>query len=160
LDFLGTSIVVAYMVGLIAIGALASRKIKTSEDFLVAGRNLGFWTFTLLVVASICSGMTILGVSGLGYTTGWPSIWEQIFVPLSAAVCILLFGTEIHEVAARADYVTIQDYFAHRFYSPRGIRGTSAVIGVLISVIYLVGQYISISMVLSWLFKIPYQWLW
>jgi sodium/proline symporter len=61
-------------------------------------------------------------------------------------------------VAARADYVTVQDYFAHRFYSPRGIRGTSAVIGVLISVIYLVGQYISISMVLSWLFKIPYQW--
>jgi len=74
LDFLGTSIIVAYMMGLIAIGALASRKIKTSEDFLVAGRNLGFWTFTLLVVASICSGMTILGVSGLGYTAGWPSI--------------------------------------------------------------------------------------
>ncbi len=158
MDFLGTVIIVAYLVGLIAIGALASRKIKTSEDFLVAGRNLGFWTFTLLVVASICSGMTILGVSGLGYTTGWPSIWEQIFVPLSAAVCILLFGTKIHEVASKVGYVTVQDYFAHRYYSPRGIRGTSAVIGVLISVIYLVGQYISISMVLSWLFKIPYQW--
>jgi sodium/proline symporter len=28
----------------------------------------------------------------------------------------------------------------------------------MISIIYLVGQYISISMVLSWLFKIPYQW--
>jgi len=79
-------------------------------------------------------------------------------VPLSAAVCILLFGTKIHAVAARSGYVTVQDYFAHRFYSPRGIRGTSAVIGILISMIYLVGQYISISMVLSWLFKIPYQW--
>jgi len=56
LDFLGTAIIVLYLVGLVAIGAVASRKIKTSEDFLVAGRNLGFWTFTLLVVASICSG--------------------------------------------------------------------------------------------------------
>jgi len=158
LDAFGTVIVILYFVLLVGIGAFASKKIKSSEDFLVAGRNLGFWTFTLLVVASICSGMTILGVAGLGYTAGWPSIWEQIFVPLSAAVCILFFGTKLHGVASKTGYVTVQDYFAHRFYSPRGIRGTSAVIGVLISIIYLVGQYISISMVLSWLFGIPYNW--
>lgn len=102
--------------------------------------------------------MTILGVAGLGYTTGWPSIWEQIFVPLSASVCILFFGTKIHAVAAKTGYVTVQDYLAHRFYSPKGIRGVSAIIGTFISVIYLVGQYISISIVLSWLFKIPYEW--
>ena len=158
MDLFGTIIVILYFVGLVGIGALASKKIKNSEDFLMAGRNLGFWTFTLLVVASICSGMTILGVAGLGYSTGWPSIWEQIFVPLCAAVCILFFGTKMHTVAAKTGYVTVQDYFAHRFYSPRGIRGTSAIIGILISIIYLVGQYISISMVLSWLFDIPYQW--
>ncbi|MDM7912497.1 MAG: sodium:solute symporter family protein, partial [Methanotrichaceae archaeon] len=158
MDFLGTIIVVAYLVGLVAIGAWASKKIKTSEDFLVAGRSMGFWTFTLLIVASICSGMTILGVSGLGYATGWPSIWEQIFVPLSAAVCILLFGTKIHAIAEKTGYVTVQDYLAHRFYSPKGIRVTSAAIGTLISIIYLVGQYVSISIVLSWLFKIPYEY--
>ncbi|HPM26579.1 MAG TPA: sodium:solute symporter family protein, partial [Methanothrix sp.] len=79
LDLFGTIIVILYFVGLVGIGALASKKIKNSEDFLMAGRNLGFWTFTLLVVASICSGMTLLGVAGLGYATGWPSIWEQIF---------------------------------------------------------------------------------
>ncbi|MBN1236407.1 MAG: sodium:solute symporter family protein [Methanotrichaceae archaeon] len=158
MDLTGDIIIILYFIGLVAIGALASKKIKNSEDFLVAGRNLGFWTFTLLVVASICSGMTILGVAGLGYATGWPSIWEQIFVPLSAAVCILFFGTKLHSVASKTGYVTVQDYFAHRFYSPRGIRGTSAIIGILISIIYLVGQYISISMVLSWLFEIPYEW--
>ncbi len=158
MDFLGTIVIILYFVLLIAIGALASKKIKNSADFLVAGRNLGFWTFTLLIVASICSGMTILGVAGLGYLSGWPSIWEQIFVPLSAAVCILFFGTKLHAVASKTGYVTVQDYFAHRFYSPRGIRGASAIIGVLISIIYLVGQYVAISMVLSWLFKIPYEW--
>jgi SSS family transporter len=158
LDLIGTIIVIAYLVGLVAIGAWASRKIKTSEDFLVAGRSMGFWTFTLLIVASICSGMTILGVSGLGYATGWPSIWEQIFVPLSAAVCILFFGTKIHAVAEKTGYVTVQDYLAHRFYSPKGIRVTSAAIGIVISVIYMVGQFVSISIVLSWLFKIPYEY--
>ena len=133
MDMLSSIIIVGYLVGLVAIGAWASRKIKSSEDFLVAGRNLGFWTFTLLVVASICSGMTILGVAGLGYTTGWPSIWEQIFVPLSASVCILFFGTKIHAVASKTGYVTVQDYLAHRFYSPKAMRGVSAIVGILIS---------------------------
>jgi len=120
---------------------------------------LGFWTFTILIVASICSGMTILGVAGLGYATGWPSIWEQIFVPLSAAVCILFFGTKLHAVASKTGYVTVQDYFRPQVLQPEGhSEGTSAIIGVLISIIYLVGQYVAISMVLSWLFKIPYLW--
>ncbi|MGB7544441.1 MAG: sodium:solute symporter family protein, partial [Methanothrix sp.] len=66
LDLFGTIIVILYFVGLVGIGVLASKKIKNSADFLVAGRNLGFWTFTMLVVSSICSGMTILGVAGLG----------------------------------------------------------------------------------------------
>ncbi|NMB86434.1 MAG: sodium:solute symporter family protein, partial [Methanothrix sp.] len=52
MELVGTFIIILYFVGLMAIGALASKKIKNSEDFLVAGRNLGFWTFTLLVVAS------------------------------------------------------------------------------------------------------------
>ena len=123
MDFTSLIVIVAYFLGLMAIGVWTSKKVKTSEDMLVAGRNLGFWVFVLLIVSSICSGMTILGVSGLGYTTGWPSIWEPIFVPLSAAICILFFGTKLHAVSQKTGYVTIQDYFAHRYYSPRGVLG-------------------------------------
>lgn len=54
---------------------------------MLAGRSLGFWLFTLLIVCSICSGMTLVGTSGFGYASGWPGIWEQIFVPLAAAFC-------------------------------------------------------------------------
>lgn len=150
------AIVAVYFLVLMAVGVWTSRKVNTSEDYIVAGRNLGFWVFTILIVACICSGMTLLGVSGLGYAAGWPTIWEQIFVPLSAAVCILLFGTKLHAIGSRWGYLTVQDYFAHRFYSQNGIRGISAVIGILVSLIYMVGQYVAISMVLSWLFDVPY----
>jgi len=156
LDFMMALIVGLYLVGLLAIGAWSSKKIKSSADFIVAGRSLGFWVFTLMVVASICSGMTVLGVSGLGYIAGWPTIWEQIFVPLSAAVVILIYGVKLHAIAGKTGYVTLQDYLAHRFYSPKYIRGLSAISGIVVSLIYLVGQYVSISMVLSWLLKISY----
>jgi len=156
-NFEMAAIVAVYFLGLMAVGAWASKKVKTSEDYILAGRNLGFWVFTILIVACICSGMTILGTSGLGYVTGWPTIWEQVFVPLSAAVCILLFGTKLHAVGRERGYLTVQDYFSDRFYSKNGIRGLSAVTGILVSLIYMVGQYVAISMVLSWLFGISYQ---
>ena len=122
LNFEMVAIVAVYFLGLMAVGAWASRKVKTSEDYILAGRNLGFWVFTILIVACICSGMTILGTSGLGYVTGWPTIWEQVFVPLSAAVCILLFGTKLHAIGSERGYLTVQDYFSDRFYSKNGIR--------------------------------------
>ncbi|MHC1630767.1 MAG: sodium:solute symporter family transporter [Methanotrichaceae archaeon] len=53
--------------------------------------------------------------------------------------------------------MTVQDYFTHRYYSQNSIRGISAVTGILISLIYMVGQYVAISMVLSWLFGVSYQ---
>jgi len=151
------AIVAVYFLGLLAVGAWASKRVKTSEDYFLAGRSLGFWVFTILIVASICSGMTILGTSGLGYITGWPTIWEQVFVPLSAAVCILLFGTKLHAIGSQRGYLTVQDYFSDRFYSQNGIRGLSAITGILVSLIYMVGQFVAISMVLSWLFGISYH---
>ncbi len=93
-DLATLAVIVLYFVVLIGIGSWASKKIKNTEDYIVAGRSLGFWVFTILIVCSICSGMSLLGVSGFGYTSGWPGgIWEQIFVPpLAASFCIIFFG--------------------------------------------------------------------
>lgn len=149
-------IVSLYLLGMLLVGAWASKKIKTVEHYIIAGRDLGFWVFAILVVASCTSGMTLLGVSGLGYVAGWPSIWEQIFVPLTCAVCILFYGTKLHRVSIRQGYLTLQDYFAHRYYSPRFMRGAAAVAVLVVSSIYLVGQYTAISIILGWILGIPH----
>jgi len=102
--------------------------------------------------------MSLLGVSGLGFRFAWPTIWEQIAVPLSIAFCIIVFGVKMHTVAKKAGYLTVQDYLAHRFESPKSHRGLSAVSGIVVSMIYLAGQYTTISIVLMWLFGLPH-WL-
>ncbi|MDD3622838.1 MAG: sodium:solute symporter family protein [Methanofollis sp.] len=150
------AIIGVYFLVLIAIGAWASGKIHNTEDYIVAGRSLGFWVFTILMISSICSGMTLLGVSGLGFTTGWPSIWEQLFVPLAASFCIIVFGVKLHRIGKKNHYLTVEDYFADRFESPKAMRGISAVAGIVVSLIYLIGQYTAISIVLGWLFGIPH----
>jgi len=157
-DLVTILVVALYFAAMLAIGIWASRKIKSTEDYLVAGRELGFWVFVLLMIGTVCSGMSLLGVAGLGYKAGWPTIWEQIFVPLAIGICIIFFGVKLHNVAKSAGYITVQDYLAHRYQSPTALRSLAAVAGIIVSFIYLVGQYTAISMVLIWLFGIP-LWL-
>jgi Na+/proline symporter len=157
----GTStilIVAIYFLAMLAIGAWASKKIKNTEDYLVAGRSLDFWVFVLLMIGTVASGMSLLGVSGLGFKLGWPTIWEQIFVPLSIGFCIIFFGVKLHNIAKTAGYMTVQDYLAHRYESPVALRTLSAVAGIIVSLIYLVGQYTAIAIVLIAIFDIP-LWL-
>jgi sodium/proline symporter len=144
-----------YLAAMIAIGFIASKKIRNCEDYICAGKTIGFWMFTLLMIGTVCSGMSLLGVSGLGYGTGMPSMWEPIFVPLSIAFCVIFFGVKLQHVARKKGYLTVQDYFAHRYGSPKALRSLSSVAGIIVSLIYLSGQYTAISIVLIWLFGIP-----
>ncbi|KAF5073118.1 Sodium/pantothenate symporter [anaerobic digester metagenome] len=155
-DLITFALIGVYFAVLIGIGNWASKKIHNTEDYILAGRSLGFWVFTILIVCSICSGMTLLGVSGFGYNSGWPGIWEQIFVPLAAAFCIIFFGVKLQAIGKERGYLTVQDYLADRFESPRALRALSAVSGIIVSLIYLVGQYAAISIVIVWLFGIPH----
>ncbi|MGB9175133.1 MAG: sodium:solute symporter family protein, partial [Methanoregula sp.] len=157
-DILTVVIIAIYFIAMIGIGAWASKKIKNTEDYLVAGRSLDFWVFVLLMIGTVASGMSLLGVSGLGFKLGWPTIWEQIFVPLSIGFCIIFFGVKLHNVAKTAGYMTVQDYLAHRYESPVALRSLSAVAGIIVSLIYLVGQYTAIAIVLIAIFDIP-LWL-
>jgi hypothetical protein len=114
-DFTSLIVIVAYFLGLMAIGVWTSKKGQDLRGHAGGWRNLRS-------------------------TMRWPSIWEPIFVPLSAAVCILFFGTKLHVVSQKTGYVnTIQDYFAHRYYSPRGVRGISAIIGIPRVLLIIVG---------------------
>jgi sodium/proline symporter len=155
-DWLTIGVIVLYAIGLLAIGSWASKKVHSSEDYILAGRSLGFWVFTILMVASVCSGMTLVGVSGFGFTSGWPGFWEELAVPLAAAFAIIVFGVKLHYIGKRSGYMTVEDYFAQRFESPKAVRGVSAVAGIIVSLIYLVGQYTAISIVLVWLFGIDH----
>ncbi len=141
---------------LLLIGFWAARKIQNFDSYLVADRNLGFWVFTILMVASMASGMALLGAAGLSYVSGWPSICDQVFVPCSLVVVLCIFGPKLHRIARRHNYLTLQDYFAHRFESPRMVRGVSGLAVVIISLIYLVGQYTAIGITLQRILGVSY----
>ena len=158
IDPTGAAIVTIYCILMISVGVWCSRKVKTASDFIVAGRSLGFWVFTLLMFGVVCSGMSLLGVPGLGFRLGWSTMWEQLFVPLSISFCIIFYGVKLFQVSRKTGYMTVQDYLAHRYQSEKAVRGLSSIAGIVVSVIYLAGQYTAITIVLTRLLGVP-DWL-
>ena len=42
-DFITIAVISLYFLAMLGIGFWASKKIKSTEDYLIAGRSLGFW---------------------------------------------------------------------------------------------------------------------
>ena len=60
----------AYLVMMIVIGAIYSKKNTSSEDFFLGGRQLGGWVAALSAQASDMSGWLLMGLPGAIYLVG------------------------------------------------------------------------------------------
>ncbi|MEM3589476.1 MAG: sodium:solute symporter family protein [Candidatus Bathyarchaeia archaeon] len=138
-----------YLAIMLAIGLAFSKKVKTALDFATAGRGLSFWLYVLLMAGSLMSGMTAMGVAGLGFQAAYQTWWEQLAVPLSIAICTAIYGPKLNAVGRRLGFATVQDYLAFRYYDAKLVRGISGLISIFVSAVYLIGQYVAIGIVLK-----------
>src|SRR5690349_5307811 len=63
-------ILIVYGVTFLALGLWVSRGVRTSSDFLVAGRRLGFWVLVGTLAMTELNTMSLVGFSGYGYRAG------------------------------------------------------------------------------------------
>src|SRR6476620_6220350 len=64
LDFL---VIVAYLVGITALGMYVGRRQKDAKDYFVADRSIPWWAVMFSVVASETSALTFISIPGLSY---------------------------------------------------------------------------------------------
>src|SRR3954463_7174603 len=67
LDSLDFVVIIAYLVGITALGIFAGRKQKDSKDYFVADRTIPWWAVMVSVVASETSALTFISIPGLAY---------------------------------------------------------------------------------------------
>ncbi|MEO0246983.1 MAG: sodium:solute symporter family protein [candidate division WOR-3 bacterium] len=81
-------ILFAYFIIVLTVGLLAQKLAKSGTDYLIAGRNLGLWLCTVVVVGEWLGGMSTIGVSERAFATGISSAWYNI----STSIGMFLFG--------------------------------------------------------------------
>jgi SSS family solute:Na+ symporter len=84
------------------------------------------------MIGTVFSGMTIVGVAGLGFQTGWTNLWERVIgPPFAIAFCTVFVGYKMHALREKHQMWTIQDYFALRYEDPKYIRAIAGAISAV-----------------------------
>lgn len=108
-ELLGIS---AYVLIMLVVGFYVSKRIKTDDDYFLAGRSLGPFLATFSIFATWFGAETCIGTAGAVYRNGLGSIHAD---PLGYAVCIIIMGVFFAKVLWNKKITTIPDLFRNRF---------------------------------------------
>jgi solute:Na+ symporter, SSS family len=104
--------VAAYLAVTIAIGLLAARRVKTSADYMVAGRSLPLYMNVATVFATWFGAETVLSVSATFAKDGLGGIPGD---PFGASVCLVLAALFFAKLFYRMNLMTIGDFYKKRY---------------------------------------------
>jgi len=107
-----------YMVVMVFIGWWASRRVKGTADYVVAGRRLGLFLATGTMFATWFGAGPCMGGAGNAYIFGNQGV---IFDPWGGAVCLILIGVVFGRLMRRGRYITVSDVFQLRYSNSMGM---------------------------------------
>lgn len=145
--------VVLYLLATLAIGWYASRFVKTTSDFAVAGRKLPTFVVTSGLFATWFGSETVMGASSEFIEKGILGIIED---PFGAALCLLLIGIFFARPLYRLNLLTFSDYFRIRF--GRAAEWVSAIFMIPSYFSWIAAQLVAMALLLQVLAGLPFVW--
>lgn len=140
-------LLVAYSLGLMALGLTIGRFVRGTADFFVAGRRLGpGLIFSTVLAANIGAGSTV-GAAGVGYTHGLGAWWWNGSAAIGSLVLAGWIGPRIWTLAERHGFLTVGDFLEYRYGA--GVRGATAGLLWLATLTILAGQLIGVATILN-----------
>ena len=120
------------MIAYVGVGAVISRKVKTANDFYVAGRNSPAYLITGSLVASFIGVGLFMGDVGEAYSGFFgPIVVASGMLSVGYIVGSVFFGRYLR----RSEALTIPQYFGQRFDSKR-MQMLSTITGTFIMLVY------------------------
>jgi len=127
-ELVGISI---YVIGMLFMGYYVSKRIKTDDDYFLAGRSLGPFLATFSIFATWFGAETCIGTAGSVYTHGLAGSRAD---PFGYSICIFIMAIFFAKVLWRKKITTIPDLFRERF-SPN-VEKLAAIIIIPSSIIW------------------------
>ncbi len=106
--------IVVYLLAMLLVGVIVSRKIKDSDDYLAGGRKMPLWLVTATLFATWWCGGTVLGGSGTAYHDGFHGV---IYDPYGAGLTLVLAGLFLMKIVHDAKVNTLAQFFTCRYGS-------------------------------------------
>ena len=150
--------IIMYLVMMIVIGAVFSKKNKSTDDFYLGGRKLGPLVTAMSAEASDMSSWLLLGLPGLALITGLAeATWTAIGLAIGTYLNWLFVAKRLRVYTQKLGAVTIPDFFAKRFGDDKKILTLiSAIFIVVFFVPYTASGFVGCGKLFSSIFGIDY----
>ena len=145
--------IVLYLLGTLAVGWWASRRVKTTADFVVAGKRLPLFMASCALFATWFGSETVMGASAEFTQHGLLGIIED---PFGASLCLLLAGLLVARPLYSLNLFTFSDFFRLRF--SRGAEVTSAFFMVPSYFSWIAAQIVALAIILQAVCGLEREW--
>ncbi|MBN6185418.1 sodium:solute symporter [Aneurinibacillus sp. BA2021] len=146
MNVVDVAVIVVYLLVIALVGVLGAKRAKTSEDYIVAGRNLNFPMYFGCMAALTLGGAATIGTAKLGYQSGISGIW---FVT-SQGIGLILISIFLAKKIFNLRVLTISEMLENRFSVEA--RLISSLVAATYTTMLTVTQIIGIGSVLKvWL---------
>ncbi|HLO44008.1 MAG TPA: sodium:solute symporter family protein [Leadbetterella sp.] len=140
-----------YLFVTVLIGWVSSKFIKTSQDYVLAGRKMPTFVVASGLFATWFGSETVMGASSEFLSHGLIGVIED---PFGAALCLLLIGLFFARPLYRLKLYTFSDYFGQRF--GKKVEVISAIFMIPSYFSWIAAQLIALAIILQAITGLPF----
>lgn len=150
--------IIAYLLLMLYIGWICSKKNSSVDDFYLGGRQLGPLVTAMSAEASDMSSWLLMGLPGVAYLSGMASAsWTAIGLAAGTYINWLIVAKRIRLYSKSYDAFTLPDFFARRFGDEKHvITLISAVIIIVFFIPYTASGFAACGKLFSSIFGVDY----
>ena len=151
--------IIVYLGGMIAIGAVFSKKNKDVSDFYLGGRKLGPLVSAMSAEASDMSSWLLMGLPGLAYLCGIAEAgWTAIGLAIGTYLNWLFVARRLRIYSQKTNSITIPDFFSDRYRDDKHIlSGVAALVILIFFVPYTASGFSACGKLFGTLFNMDYH---
>ncbi|MFN4145778.1 MAG: sodium:solute symporter family protein [Runella sp.] len=139
-----------YLLLNLMIGYWASRRVKNTEDFVLAGRRLPMALATMVTFATWFGSETMMGAPSHFLEGGFLGVIEE---PFGAALCLVLVGLFFARTFYRWNIITFCDFFKIRFGKTAELVSAAMIIPSYFG--WIAAQFVAMGVVGQAIFGLP-----
>lgn len=138
------AVIIGYVLAQLLVAAIVSRRIRTEDDYLVAGRKLGYPLAIFTIFATWFGAETCIGAAGRIYEEGLSGGSAD---PFGYVLCLVVMGLVFARPLWRLKLTTVADLFRRR-YSP-GVERLTVILIAPTSMLWAAAQIRAFGQVLA-----------
>lgn len=140
-------IILAYFVGMIVLGLVASRRQKDADDYYVGGRSMSAFKIGALWMAGWIGGSSVIGTSSNSYNMGITGVWYVVAIAIGCLAFGLTMAKPIKRISVKLNSITFPELISRRYDSRTGTMASITTILAMIG--YTASQFVAGGAILN-----------